>query len=871
MRYLVLSKVAKDVLAIQCSTVASESAFSTGGRTLDQFRSSLLQTTAEAHVLHCQTQNLSCSEIDFKALQDFMNGLQSPIPGWDTNSSSNCCNWSGVTCNSSSSLGLINYPPTSARVTMLQLPEKRLTGKLVDSLGNLDELIIFNLSRNFLKDSLPFSLFHLPKLEVLDLSGNDFTGSIPQTINLPSMTFLDISSNNLNGSVPTHICENSTRIRVIRMAVNYFAGDLLPGLGSCTSLEHLCLGMNNLTGGITQDIFGLQKLKLLGLQDNKLSGQLSAEIGELLSLERLDISSNKFSGTIPDAFNNLANFTYFLGHSNNFIGEIPFSLANSPSLKLLNLRNNSLDGAIQLNCSAMISLDSLNLGSNKFKGPLPDDLPSCMNLKNINLARNNLSGEIPETFKNFGSLSYLSLSNTSIHNLSSALQILQQCKNLTTLVLTFNFHDELLPAHSSLHFEHLKVLIIASCRLTGSIPPWLRDSRNLQLLDLSWNRLSGNIPLWFGDFQDLFYLDLSNNSFVGEIPKNFTLLPSLINRSISLVQQSPDFPFYMKRNESEKALQYNQVLSLPPTLDLNHNLLTGSIWAEFGNLKKLHVLDLKYNNLSGPIPSELSLMTSLEMLDLSHNDLSGTIPSSLVNLSFLSKFSVAYNNLSGQIPVGGQFLTFPNSSFEGNDLCGDHGAPLCANPNQVPSDTPMKSRRNKDIIIGMAVGIVFGTAFLLGLMFMIVLWAYRRGGEVDTEKEGVDTIDKDLEELGSMSVVLFQNKENYKELSLEELLKSTNNFDQANIVGCGGFGLVYKATLPDGRKVAIKRLSGDCGQVEREFRAEVETLSRAQHPNLVHLQGYCMFKTDRLLIYSYMGFTLSKQPQTVTIVNIDRK
>ncbi|KAJ6890783.1 hypothetical protein NC651_024328 [Populus alba x Populus x berolinensis] len=101
-------------------------------------------------------------------------------------------------------------------------------------------------------------------------------------------------------------------------------------------------------------------------------------------------------------------------------------------------------------------------------------------------------------------------------------------------------------------------------------------------------------------------------------------------------------------------------------------------------------------------------------------------------------------------------------------------------------------------------------------------------------------------------MVLLQSKENYKDVSLEDLLISTNNFDQANIIGCGGFGIVYRATLPDGRKLAIKRLSGDSGQMDREFRAEVEALSRAQHPNLVHLQGYCMFKNDKLLVYPYM-------------------
>lgn len=803
----------------------------------------------QAQVLH--SQNLTCNPHDLVALQDFMNNFESGIDGWVTNSSSDCCNWVGITCNSSSSLGL-NDTIGSARVTKLVLDRRRLTGKLSESLGNVDQLRFLNLSRNFLKGSLPVSLFHLPNLEVLDLSSNDLVGPLPQSINLPSIQYLDISSNSLNGSLPTHICENSTQIRVINLAVNYFSGDLSLGLGNCASLEHLCLGINELTGGIAEDIFQLQKLRLLGLQDNKLSGQLSHGIANISSLVRLDISTNNFSGNIPDVFDKLGKFQYLVAHSNKFIGSIPTSLSNSPTINLLNLRNNSLEGSLDLNCSVLSNLTSLDLGTNKFYGSLPNDLSSCRQLKNINLARNNFSGQIPESYKNFHSLSYLSLSNSSIFNLSSALQVLQQCRTLTTLVLTLNFPNEELPADPSLHFENLKVLVIASCRLTGSIPRWLSACTKLQLLDLSWNRLSGPIPAWFGSFQDLFYLDLSNNTFRGEIPKSITGLPSLISRNISLHEPSPDFPFFMKRNESARGLQYNQIWSFPPTIDLSHNFLNGSIWPEFGNLEKLHVLDLKFNNLSGSIPSELSQMTSLENLDLSHNNLSGSIPPSLVNLSFLSKFSVAYNRLFGKIPSGPQFQTFPNSSFEGNHLCGEHRS-SCENTDgkndHVPVESTKRSGRNRDIIVGMVIGIIFGTAFILILMFIILLRAHRRG-EVDPEKEDDDTNDKDLEELESKLVVLFQNKE--KEISIDDLLKSTNNFDQANIIGCGGFGLVYRATLPDGKKVAIKRLSGDCGQMDREFQAEVEALSRAQHPNLVHLQGYCMHKNDRLLIYSYM-------------------
>ncbi|KAL5554036.1 hypothetical protein UlMin_041437 [Ulmus minor] len=796
------------------------------------------------------SQNLTCDPNDLRGLQGFVSVLETVIDGWDSNSSfSNCCKWVGITCSSSSSLGLKDGDD-KGRVVKLELPNRRLMGKLSETLGSLDQLRTLNLSHNFLKDLLPENLFNLSNLEVLDLSSNDFSGPFPGSVRLPSIQYIDISENSLNETLPAGICDHSSALRELKLGVNYFSGSLPSELGSCASLEHLCLGMNDLTGGISDGIFRLQRLRQLSLQDNKFSGQLSDGIGKLTNLVRLDISSNEFSGAIPDIFGNLGKLQCFVAHSNNFTHSIPHSLSNSPTLTLLNLRNNSLEGLIEINCSAMVNLTSIDLATNRFTGAIPENLPSCKHLKTINLARNKFTGLVPDSFKDFHSLSYFSLSNCSISNISVALNILQKCRNLSTLVLTLNFHGEELPADPTLHFQNLKVLIIANCRLTGSIPQWLSRSSNLQLLDLSWNSLRGSIPDWFGNFESLFYLDLSNNSFTGEIPKSITTLESLISGNISFQEPSPDFPFFMKRNVSARGLQYNQLWSFPPLLDLSHNKLTGPIWPEFGDLKKLHVFDLNYNNLSGPIPIRLCEMTSLETLDLSHNQLSGPIPPSLVKLSFLSKFNVSYNQLRGPIPSGGQFLTFPNSSFDGNNLCGDHASP-CDAKVRNPSQSPNESRKKRGIVIGIAVGIVCGTALFLALMFMFVLRAHNRG-EIDPEKEDGYTNEKDLEALGSKLVILFQNKENNKDLSLDDLLKCTNNFDQANIIGCGGFGLVYKATLPDGKKVAIKRLSGDCGQMDREFRAEVETLSRAQHPNLVHLQGYCMYKTDRLLIYSYM-------------------
>jgi hypothetical protein len=137
-------------------------------------------------------------------------------------------------------------------------------------------------------------------------------------------------------------------------------------------------------------------------------------------------------------------------------------------------------------------------------------------------------------------------------------------------------------------------------------------------------------------------------------------------------------------------------------------MLQGSIWPGFGHLKKLHVLKLKENDLSGNIPDNLSGMSNLEVLDLSHNKLSGEIPHSLVNLSFLSAFDVSYNQLCGEIPQAGQFDTFPNTSFVGNNgLCR-------ANCTCESKQTPTHSfTEKKTKIVGLPFGIGAATFFVL--------------------------------------------------------------------------------------------------------------------------------------------------------------
>jgi serine/threonine protein kinase len=86
----------------------------------------------------------------------------------------------------------------------------------------------------------------------------------------------------------------------------------------------------------------------------------------------------------------------------------------------------------------------------------------------------------------------------------------------------------------------------------------------------------------------------------------------------------------------------------------------------------------------------------------------------------------------------------------------------------------------------------------------------------------------------------------------ENLAEFTNGFAEQNLLGEGGFGCVYKGILPDNRLVAVKKLKIGNGQGEREFKAEVDTISRVHHRHLVSLVGYCIADGQRMLVYDFV-------------------
>ncbi|MBA0798966.1 hypothetical protein Gohar_009511 [Gossypium harknessii] len=87
---------------------------------------------------------------------------------------------------------------------------------------------------------------------------------------------------------------------------------------------------------------------------------------------------------------------------------------------------------------------------------------------------------------------------------------------------------------------------------------------------------------------------------------------------------------------------------------------------------------------------------------------------------------------------------------------------------------------------------------------------------------------------------------------LESILSATRNFSNANKLGQGGFGPVYKGKFPGGQEIAVKRLSSGSGQGLEEFKNEVVLIARLQHRNLVRLLGYCVAGDEKMLLYEYM-------------------
>uniref|UniRef100_A0A0D3BV78 non-specific serine/threonine protein kinase n=1 Tax=Brassica oleracea var. oleracea TaxID=109376 RepID=A0A0D3BV78_BRAOL len=234
----------------------------------------------------------------------------------------------------------------------------------------------------------------------------------------------------------------------------------------------------------------------------------------------------------------------------------------------------------------------------------------------------------------------------------------------------------------------------------------------------------------------------------------------------------------------------------------------------------------------------------LTLRRLNNNSLSGICPGSLSKIEGLTLVDISYNNLSGSLPK----VSARTFKVIGNTLiCGPKAVANCSavfpKPLTLPQDDPSdeSGTRTNGHHLAVAFAASFSAAFLVIFTSgMFLWWRYRRNKQIffDVNAEQYDP----EVSLGHL-----------KRYTFKELRSATNHFNSKNILGRGGYGIVYKGHLSDGSLVAVKRLKDwNIAGGEVQFQTEGETISLALHRNLLRLRGFCSSNNERILVYPYM-------------------
>ncbi|KAF2936204.1 hypothetical protein DAI22_04g285700 [Oryza sativa Japonica Group] len=500
----------------------------------------------------------------------------------------------------------INSSSFPVSLEVLNLNNNNMNGTLpteqaIENLGNLREL---HLSLNRFAGNIPRSLFSLPHIELLDLSGNLLEGPIPisSSSNLPAfIKSLRFSHNNLSGKFSFSWLKNLTKLEAVVLSDNAnLAVDVnIPGwvpqfqlkelaLSGCDldksiitephflrtqhHLEVLDLSNNNLPGSMHDWLFteGARHYKL-DLGNNSLTGSLESTWYTQNFLKYINVSMNRVAGQLPDNINSIFPNLLVLDFSNNEIyGHIPIELCQIRQLRYLDLSNNSISGEVPA-ClfTDHAVLESLKVSKNKLGGLIFGGMDNMSDsLSYLYLDSNKYEGSIPQ-------------------NLSA--------KNLFVMDL----HDNKLSGKLDISFWDLPMLVglnLADNTLTGEIQPYLCNWTSISLLDLSNNNLTGSLPNCSMALQ-VNFLNLSNNSLSGDIP-------------------------YALFNTSELIV-----------MDIRHNRFTGNLnWVQ--NNLGIDILSLGGNDFEGEISPDICNLQYLRIIDFSHNKLSGSVPACIGNILF---------------------------------------------------------------------------------------------------------------------------------------------------------------------------------------------------------------------------------------------
>lgn len=641
-----------------------------------------------------------------------------------------------------------------------------------------------------------------------------------------------------------------SRITSIVLSGMGLSGTLTGDIGNFPELQTLDLSQNNgLTGILPSAIVNLKKLQNLFLVDCNFNGPIPDEIGSLTQLVSLSLASNNFNGPIPPSIGKMTNLFLLDLTDNKLSGTIPVSDGTSPGLDLLlkarhfHLGKNQFTGGIPSNLfSSNMSLIHVLFDSNQLSGSFPSTLELVKTLEVIRLDRNSLTGPILFNFTSLPSLSELYLSNNKF---SGSMPDLSGMKALTYVDMSNNSFDASLipPWFSSL--QSMTSLIMERTQLQGPINATLFSPAQLQSIVLSNNQLNGTLDLGRNYGSQLLLIDLQNNS-IGEFAqgtgysKELLLLGNPFCQKMPsseqcIVPQQPNSS-YATPTENCVARSCNAQQLLSPNCNCA-NPITGILhfrsfsFSDFQNgsyytlLQAAVMASFKSDQL--PVDSislSVPLKDAYDYLEVRLDVFPSGV--SLFNRTGFSVITSQLNNIT--------FVKLP-----------DAFGPFFFTLNTDNYFTGSNKSSNTGIIIGAAVG---GSVLML-LLLMAGVYAFHQRKKADQAAQLMNPFASWDQNKANGAAPLIKGVLSF---SFDELKKCTNNFSEDNALGSGGYGTVYKGTLPTGVLVAIKRAKQGSLQGSHEFKTEIELLSRVHHKNLVSLLGFCYQLGEQMLVYEYI-------------------
>ncbi|KAI3721127.1 hypothetical protein L2E82_32131 [Cichorium intybus] len=704
----------------------------------------------------------------------------------------------------------------------------------------------------------------------LVLESQGLQGSLsPHVGNLSFLRGFSLSNNSFQGMIP-HELGRLSRLRALNLGFNKFIGDIPANLSCCLNIKRLGLHYNKLVGSIPKELSFLSKLTFISVDGNKLTGGIPPVLGNITSMEVFSAPENPLGGSIPDTLGNWKNLSEFDCGDCKLYGTIPHFFYNLSLLTTFSLAKNQLTGSFPLAVGAMLPyLVYLQLWGNQLTGPLPPWISNCSKLEHLEVSSNNFSGKLAIDFGKLKDIQVISLGN-NIYGFGEAddmrfIDTLKNCSKLKMLLLNNCKLQGVLPPSIGNLSDNLSNLDLRRNNLYGNLPSSIGNLVGLTTLNLPENRFTGKIPSTMGKLQNLQEAYLYMNWFSGPIPDAIGNLSSLITLDLGSNRFEWHIPSSMGNCHNLLELQLNdnklsgriptqllQLSSLTIALNLSQNNLFGSVPTEVGDLKMLTSLDLSNNNLSGNIPTSLGSCTSLSFLslkgnlfqgivpsslssmrgvsalDLSHNNFSGHIPGFLERFLLLEYVDLSFNDFEGEVPVTGVFSNVSAFSVLGNSrLCGglaELGLPKC-------KETGKHKKRFPLFII-----VILVASTLFTILCFAYAWCKKRKGEPSQSSRD----------------------EHFMKVSYSQLLKATNGFSQANLIGQGGFSSVYKGILDhDDKFVAVKVIHLQNRGAHKSFIAECEAWRSIRHRNLLKIITSCSsvdFQGNdfKALVYEFM-------------------